>query len=173
MATSAVIRSIQPGDVLSGLSTGGDPDIKPLKTFLRRHAANYHVTNVAKTYAAFLPANPKKAVGYITLVCGEIATDPQLSNGDGFPYDHYPAVKIARLAVNSDLRGSGIGYQLTLLALGIVKEEICPRVGCRFVVLDAKQASIPFYVRQGFVLLDTPDNLKREHPVMFLDLNKH
>ena len=89
------------------------------------------------------------------------------------PYPHYPAVKIARLAVNKELRGAGIGYQLTVLAIGIIKTQICPHVGCRFIVLDAKQNSIDFYKRQGFTLLDSEENKAREHPIMFLDMTKH
>ena len=172
-ATAFNIRPIKPGvDVLSGLSLG-DASHQPLKTFLRKHAAKYHQNNYAKTYGAFLDTNPNKAVGYVTLVCGEIAANPKLEGGDDFPYPHYPAVKIARLAVHKDLRGAGIGYQLTVLAIGIIKTQICPHVGCRFIVLDAKQNSMDFYKRQGFTLLDSDENKTREHPIMFLDMTKH
>ncbi|MFO1083203.1 MAG: GNAT family N-acetyltransferase [Reyranellaceae bacterium] len=174
MGDEVTIRPIKPGDRLSGLSLGVT-EFQPLKTFLRRDAAKYHAANLAKTYGAFLSSRPDNAVGYVTLVCGEIGTDARLRTVETteFTYDHYPALEIARLAVNKALQGQGIGRRLTRLALGIAKEEICPRVGCRFVTLDAKKLSIEFYRKEGFVLLDTEDNLAREHPVMFFDLNHH
>lgn len=173
MADGVTIRQIKPGDRLSGLSLG-HKDFVPLKIFLKRDAIKFHDSNLAKTYGAFLSGKPDDAVGYITLVCGEVATEDVAARDDThFTYKHFPALKIARLAVNADLRGSGLGRRLTELALGIAKNEICPRVGCRFVTLDAKQASIDFYKKVGFHLLDTEDNRKRDHPVMFFDLNHH
>jgi GNAT superfamily N-acetyltransferase len=145
---------------------------QPLKTFLKRDAARYHDSNLAKTYGAFLADAPAKAIGYVTLVCGEIATeDAEASDTAPFTYPHYPALKIARLAVDKSLQGSGLGRRLTRLAIGIAKDEICPRVGCRFVTLDSKKGSIEFYKKQGFRLLDTTQNMKRDYPVMFFDLS--
>jgi predicted GNAT family N-acyltransferase len=89
-----------------------------------------------------------------------------------FPTPNYPAVKIARSAVSADLRRSGIGRKLTRLALGLVKSEISTRVGWRFIVLDAKQTSVQLYLSEGFTFLDTTENRARNHPIMFLDLNK-
>lgn len=57
-------------------------------------------------------------------------------------------------------------------AVGTAKDVICPAVGCRFVVVDAKKQSIGFYEKCGFTLLDTDDNRSRQSPVMFLDLHK-
>lgn len=90
-----------------------------------------------------------------------------------YNYDHYPAIKIARLAVDRRYARIGIGKTLVELGLAIVVEEICPRVGCRFVVVDAKRESVSFYERKcGFTALDTPANLSSERPVMFLDVHK-
>lgn len=172
MAAAYSIRQIEPGDILSGLSLG-DAAFQPLKTFLQRHAANYHKADLGKTYGAFLDEQPTKAIGYVTLVCGEIAAFEELKAEEDFPYLQFPALKIARLAVDRRHRTAGIGYQLVLLAIGVAKAEISPRVGCRFVVVDSKRQSVEFYRRQGFTLLDTADNRARETPIMFLDLNKH
>jgi GNAT superfamily N-acetyltransferase len=172
-AIEVTARCIEPGDKLSGLSLGL-PEHQPLKTFLKRDAAKYHAANLARTYGIFLAGEPKKALGYVTLVCGEIATDPQLTTEEAdFSYSHYPALKIARLAVDKSLQGQGVGAYLTRMSIGIAKNEICPRVGCRFVTLDAKKGSVEFYRKQGFTLLDTKENNARAYPVMFLDLNKH
>jgi predicted N-acetyltransferase YhbS len=169
------IKQIEPGDKLTGLSLG-NPAFTPLKTFLQRHAHKYETQSLARTYAAFT-AEPKKVVAYITLVCGEIVTgdsyqdlllDPELD----FNYRHYPAVKIARLAVGQKYQKGGLGRTLVNLALGQAKSIICPTVGCRFVVVDSKQESLIFYERCGFTMLDTDENRRRAAPVMWIDLNR-
>jgi ribosomal protein S18 acetylase RimI-like enzyme len=168
-------RQIAPGDKLTGLSLGSS-EFTSLKTYLRRDAALHHNHDLAKTYAAFLTGDQPKLVGYITLVCGQIESEraqAELGPNVQYRYDHYPAIKIARLAVDHRYGGRGIGRDLVRLALGIILDEICPRVGCRFVVVDAKQSAVRFYDRTcGFTLLDTPENRASERPVMFLDLHK-
>lgn len=167
------IKQIEPGDKLSGLSLG-DPAFTPLKTFLRKHARKYEDNNLARTYAAFAG---ERLYGYITLVCGEVVVDgdgPALAEAPGvdYPYSHFPAIKIARLAVDSGLRNSGLGRNLVQIALGVAKRVICPAVGCRFVMVDSKQSAVPFYTRCGFTTLDSPENRDRDEPVMFVDLNR-
>jgi len=39
-------------------------------------------------------------------------------------------------------------------------------VGCRFVVVDAKQSAVKFYERLVFTLLDTTANKASDQPVM-------
>jgi hypothetical protein len=58
------------------------------------------------------------------------------------------------------------------LALGIAKREVCPSVGCRFVMVDSKKGSVKFYERCGFTMLNTASNRGRTEPVMYVDLGK-
>lgn len=164
------LRPLDPDDRVTGLKLG-DAAFTPLKTFFQKRAKSFHENDLAKTYV--VATNVPKIVGYITLVSGEIATDEPLVEGDiGFEYSSYPAVKIARLAVHVDYAGSGIGRSMVEFALGSVKSIVCPAVGCRFVVVDAKKQSVGFYRRCGFTLLDTPDNAARPEPIMFVDLTR-
>lgn len=169
------IRHIEPGDRLTGLSLG-EAEFAPLKTFLQRHAHAYEAQNLARTYGAF-DAESGRIVGYVALVCGEVVLDDgdaRLVQEPGlkYLYDHYPAVKIARLAVDRRVGGRGLGRQLVNLALGLAKGIVSPAVGCRFVIVDAKKGAVRFYERCGFTLLDTAANKERDEPVLFLDLNK-
>ena len=169
------IKQIEPGDKLTGLSLG-NPAFTPLKTFLQRHAHKYETQSLARTYAAFT-GDPQKVVAYVTLVCGEIVTDDSdtdllLDPEVDFNYRHYPAVKIARLAVGQKFQKAGLGKALVNLALGQAKRIVCPTVGCRFVVVDSKQESLEFYGRCGFTMLDTEENRRRAAPVMWIDLNR-
>lgn len=169
-------RQIEAGDKLTGLSLGNDA-FTPLKTYLQKHAKKYQAQNLARTYAAFRQVPIGKVVGYITLVCGEIA----ISENDGglladndveFHHRQYPAIKIARLAIDRRVQGKGLGSQFVQIALGVTKDTISPVVGCRFVVVDSKKESVSFYKKQGFTILDTEANKQRAAPVMFVDLHK-
>lgn len=170
-----VIRAIQAGDRLSGLSLG-DAAFTPLKIFLQKQAAAYEKAHLARTYGAFHPTTGK-ILAYITLVCGEVNVgkdDKAPIDDDGLKYKYlqYPAVKIARLAVDNSQRSAGLGSAMVELALGIAKEVICPAVGCRFMMVDSKRASVGFYERCGFTRLDSGANRDRAEPVMFIDLSK-
>lgn len=170
-AAELELRPIEPGDRLTGLSIG-DPEFQALKRFIQQHAKRYHDNNLARTYGLF--SDTPKLVGYITLVCGEVETSGIAQVGDelGYRYPHFPALKIARLLIDARLRGQDWGRQLVQFAVGTAKGVICPVAGCRFVVVDAKKASVGFYERCGFTMLDTADNRQRAAPVMFLDLAK-
>lgn len=137
------IRKIRPGDRLTGLRLG-DEKFTPLKTFLQRHASSYERQSLSRTYAAFNLAENDRIAGYIAAVCGEVV----ISDGDAalvadeglhYLYHQYPAVKIARLAVDQRARGRGIGEGLVNICLGIASELVAPNVGCRFVMVDSKK----------------------------------
>jgi len=166
------LRAIESGDKVTGLSLG-DAKYTPLKTFLQKHAKKYSDQLLAKSYGVF---RGPKIVAYITLVCGEIASEDDSAMADTgdaeYNYKHYPAVKIARLAVDKKLQKAGIGAELINFALGIAKQDISAIVGCKFVVVDAKAESVEFYEKRGFRLLDTEANKARSEPIMFIDLTK-
>lgn len=172
--TELELKQLQPGDRVTGLSLG-DQMFTPLKTFLQKQAKTYEAQSLARTYIAYERNGVTHPVAFITIVCGEVETTAEhslLDDGVDYRYRGYPAVKLARLAVDSRYRETGVGRILVDLVLGIVKSVVCPSVGCRFMVVDSKQQSIRFYERCGFTLLDTADNRARPEPVMFIDLHK-
>ena len=167
-----IVRQIEASDRLTGLSLGEEKYL-PLKIFLQRHAKTYHNQDLGRTYGIF---SGKKIIAYITLVCGEIVLEGNAQLLDEpdlhYKYKSYPAIKIARLAVDSRRRGENFGALLVQLALGTAKEIICPSVGCRFVAVNFKRDALNFYRKLGFTVLDTADNRKRDEPVLFVDLHK-
>lgn len=170
------LRAITASDNFDKISCG-DQKFLALKVFLQKNAYYYEESCLARTYGVFDQSTGLIA-GYITLVCSEIdlGEDATLHPGsiaearERYPYTNYPAVKIARLLVDGKSRGQDLGTQLLDLAFGIATEEIGPRIGCRFLVVDSKPDAVSFYQKQGFTLLDTDENKARESPVMFVDL---
>lgn len=167
------LRLLEPADSVSGFSLG-DPSLTPLKTFLRKDAQKFHKNGLGRTWCfTSTSTTTPKVVAYITLVCGEIAVDGNVNAEDiTYNYSHFPAVKIARLAVDKRYSGQGLGSQLVNLALAIVKEDVIPNIGCRFIVVDSKKNSVKFYEKKGFTLLDTQANRNRDNPLLFIDLIK-
>ncbi|GAA4108961.1 GNAT family N-acetyltransferase [Aminobacter aganoensis] len=170
-----VIRSIEPGDNLPGFVLAGKTN-RPLKSFLRKEAIPYENFSLARTWVAALAGSPD-LLGFITIVSGEVSVQKTaVPNDDGtrkFRYPYYPAIKVARLAVDDRHGGKKLGLALVDFALGVAKAQICPMVGCRFAIVDSKTQSIGFYEKCGFTLLDTPENRGLEHPFMYLDLHWH
>lgn len=165
-----IIRPIEADDGCGAFKTG-DACFLPLKTFLQNQAKEFQATQIARTYVAVRADQQGQIIAYITLICSEIDVRAGYELRDSQHaqrYDSLPAVKIARLAVDCRYRSLGIGESLIATAC----DEIAPHVGCRFLVTDAKQASVSFYSRMGFTLLDTPANRGAELPVMFVDLAK-
>ncbi|MBR4792742.1 MAG: GNAT family N-acetyltransferase [Bacteroidaceae bacterium] len=78
----------------------------------------------------------------------------------------YPAVKIGRLGVSSQLKGKSIGS----LLLYFIKNYfiINNKTGCRFITVDAYSNAVPFYLKNGFVPLnDDADDSTR---LLYYDL---
>lgn len=168
------LRPIRPDDSVTGLSLGR-AELTPLKTFLHRQSINFHQSNIAKTYVLVPLQDTPRVWGYITLMCSQITLDGAHSIEDcqaACKYENLPAVKIARMAVDRQIQGRRYGRALVELAVSIALDEIMPKIGCRFLIVDAKPGAVEFYERTGFTLLDTEKNRSSQHPLMFMDLHK-
>lgn len=174
LSSALSIRAIEQTDRVNAFSAGSQEHL-PLKNFLRNQAIEFHFSNIVKTYVAVDDEN--RVWGYTSLMCSDIELEDVYEVEDceaANCYETLPAVKIARLAVDSKLRGKGLGTNLIEFSIAIAKDLIMPNVGCRFLVVDAKQDAVSFYRDYiGFTLLDTEDNGNTEHPVMFIDLQKN
>ncbi len=164
------LRKLEASDTVQNFKTGNSSFL-PLKTFLQKQAKQFQQSSIAQTYVAI--TGDKRVIGFVTLTCSEIdlqngydVADCSQANG----YEFLPAVKIARLAVDTRYRGCGIGSILLDYSIALIRDRIVENVGCRFVVTDAKSEAVRFYEKQGFVLLDSEGNQSTEHRLMFLDL---
>jgi predicted N-acetyltransferase YhbS len=166
-------RELHPDDVCTSLRLG-DAAFTPLKTFLRKEAKRLHQAHLARTYVV-VEKDGNRILGYATTLCTQISTE---QFGDTLPikdfrYKDYPAVKLARLAVDVSLQGQGVGGQLLDLVMGLISEQVMPHIGCRFLVVDSKVTSVNFYTRKGFVTVGSVSQGEQGHTTMVIDLNRN
>ena len=84
-----------------------------------------------------------------------------------------PILRLARLAVDRNAQGKGVGEHLmrTVFSVAI---ELREKLGCVGVVVDAKRGAENYYSRYGFVKLEVIEGALEERPApkpMFLSLS--
>lgn len=138
-------EALDPQRHLTAHFTSGEPD---LDTWLRDHAAPAQARRVARTFVWH--QDDDVVVGYYALA-GHLLLREELptSVGRGSP-TQAPAVLLARLALDSELQGRGLGGALLADALQRVVAATA-LVAARFVVVDAQQErAATFYEHHGF-----------------------
>jgi hypothetical protein len=83
---------------------------------------------------------------------------------------HFPAVKIARLAVENGLEKKGLGRAIVVFIQ--VFFLLRNKTGCRFLTVDSYPDSIGFYEKVGFrKVAKKPEDVEtNDHVLMYLDL---
>lgn len=138
-----------------------------LNEFLKEDALKNQMELISKTYFCY---HSDKLIGYITFATDILKAEEMRKEEhiEGVPYKEYPAIKIARLAVDKEYEGRGVGTFLLKVAVGKAY-DISERVGCRFITVDSKQESIGFYQKSGgFKLVKGCE--KKTYPTMYLDI---
>lgn len=124
----------------------------------------------------FVRGEAKRLAGYITLLADSLAVERPLLEGEDVRYRTFPAVKIGLLAV--DGRAKGLGTELMRWAFRYVASELCPRLGARFMKVDAlydpdsDYDTSKFYERFGFMFADGEGRRVEGQPfrTMYFDL---
>ena len=88
-------------------------------------------------------------VGYVTLAMSSISALRLESAEENVALKFYPCLFIGRLGVSNDWRHKGIGKYLTEWATGLAL-ELSEEIGCRYIVLEAKESKVDFYCSCGF-----------------------
>jgi len=146
-----------------------------LNNFLMEDAKNYSADLMAVTYL-FIDKQKQQTVAYFSLLNDKVAYDPQQK---GFwnrinrliPNNKrrrsYPSAKIGRLAVAKGYEREGLGSQILEYVKYFMVTE--PKLGCRFLTVDAYAKATDFYRKnkfEYFTVLDTLDKTR----LMYFDL---
>jgi GNAT superfamily N-acetyltransferase len=137
-----------------------------LNDFLINDALISQDVLISRTYLCY---HRTALVGFLTLVTDTIEVKlVEAPDGvDGYQYSKYPCIKIARIAVDREYAGKGIGRFLLLWAVGTVY-RVSRVVGCRYITVDAKKESVRFYEKNGFRIIKRYS--ERNFPPMYLNM---
>ncbi|ABE52446.1 GNAT family N-acetyltransferase [Methanococcoides burtonii] len=143
-----------------------DSENAELNGFLIEDALDDQEQMVSATFVCY---HEDYLVGYFTLTTDTLEV-VAVGDGDGvdeFEYAKYPALKLARLAVDMDYACKGIGRHLLTTAIGLAL-DVSKTAGCRYLTVDSKSCSIGFYKRNTFILVEKYKN--RETPKLYLNM---
>lgn len=167
MAKAVELRPLARDDDRGGFSCG-QPD---LDRFFEHYAGqNQFKLHLAVTYVAVVEG---RIVGFATVSpCSiERASVPSARARKRLPSYPLPALRLARLGVDTRAQGLGIGRALLRHVLRLALEQR-DRLGCVGVVTDAKPEAARFYEGLGFEALEgVREGLLPSEPVpMFLGI---
>lgn len=132
-----------------------DCKIDVLNEFLSKYAQKNDKLGIGKTFIALNQQD--KIVGYFTLATAQVAYQEIPDDYRGkLPKYPIPALRIARLAVDKELEGKGVGKWL--LAQAFIKIiQVADVTGIYFIIVDAKETSKSFYEQYGFIKFKDED----------------
>jgi GNAT superfamily N-acetyltransferase len=138
------IRRLRASDPVEGFNSGD----AGLDRYLRSYAIhNQQVLGIGVTYV--VPTDDDIG-GFVTLVAASIRRDDvPASISDAYPLYPLPALRLARLAVDSRLQGAGLGGALLVFAHQVAS-VMRSSVGCAALIVDALPSAVSYYERLGF-----------------------
>jgi GNAT superfamily N-acetyltransferase len=120
-----------------------------LNRFIKLHALPGQRAGISQTYVA---AQGQDIAGYHTLVVGHVAYDDAPERlAKGLPRHPVPVIILARLAVDQNWQGKGLGAALVVDAMRRILQA-AEIAGVRAMVVHAKDEAVQqFYEHLGFV----------------------
>lgn len=161
------IRALRETDDRTQFKSG-NPD---LDRFFHRFAGqNQFKHHIGVTYVA---TDGDRILGFATVSSGHIEIENlTVAMRKRLPAYPLPVLRLARLAVDRENRGQGLGRELLRFVLRLAA-RMAEDFGCVGVVVDAKEEAIEFYASYAFVPLDAVEgqSAARPQPVpMFLPM---
>lgn len=162
------VRLLGEADDRSSFQSGDEQ----LDLFFRRYAGqNQFRHHIGTTYVA---VEDSAILGLATVTVGHVEIEDLPSSlRKKLPDYPLPILRLARLAVEQNAQGKGVGDHLirTVFSVAI---ELREKLGCVGVVVDAKLGAENYYLRYGFVALEVIEGVLEERPSpkpMFLPLS--
>ena len=140
----------------------GDED---LNDFILNDASLYYKSRLATSYI-LENQETGEIIGYFSIAHDRISLTDFPSNSaynrfrkqfftHGKMFKSYPAIKICRLATNTNYHAQGIGSMIINMIISSYQRD--NKAGCRFVTVDAYADALPFYYNHGFLPLSKED----------------
>lgn len=125
--------------------------VRALDEYLARFARQNHESGVAKTFVAVGSDSPRRVLGYYSISAGAIERENlPVQAAKRFPSFPIPVARLARLAVDQDWQGRGLGEDLLMDALHRVLRA-SRDIGIVAMLIDAKdEKARRFYGRYEF-----------------------
>lgn len=147
-------RPLKSKDPVSGFDCG----VEELNRYLQKHAFQTQAGDGARTYVSFSQID---IAGYYTLAYGSVEFEKAPGRvTKGLAHHPVPVMLLARLAVDKQFSGKGLGTELLRDALlrTLAAADIA---GLRAIIVDAKNNEAKrFYEKFGFeAFLDNPSRL--------------
>ena len=149
---------------------GNDPE--NVQQFIRKYALKHQERNLGITRLILLEGNP---IGYFTISTSNIQKDK--INERIRPFTRttriFPAMIVEYFGVDKKRRRGGIGSKVLKWIVGFGRKNIATKLGCRYVILYAKQAT-QFYLKNGFQFSEIKnDNNIASFFLMYRDLSRN
>lgn len=161
------VRRLRPTDDRSSFRSG---DIELDRFFQRYAGQNQFRHHVGTTYLA---VENGKVLGFVTVAPSQLEIDAlPRSKARRLPAYPLPVLRLARLAVDQQAQGQGVGL-LLLKAVFVLCRGMADAFGCVGVLVDAKPGAVGFYQKYGFFELTTTKGELGDRPrprPMFLEL---
>lgn len=135
--------------------------VPALDEYLVRFARQNHESGIAKTFVAVGPDSPRRVLGYYSISAGAIERENlPVRAVKRFPNFPIPVARLARLAVDREFQGRGLGEDLMMDSLNRVLRA-SGDIGIVAMLIDAKdEKARRFYARYEFESLpDQPFTL--------------
>lgn len=165
------IRILQPSDERESFKCG-DADLD--RFFTKYAGQNQFKHHIGTSYVALDDAKGS-VVGYVTVSAASIEIDALPATlKKRLPIYPLPVLRLARLAVDRDAQGQGIGSALLRYVFKLAL-RMSEGFGCIGVVVDAKPSAVAFYEGYGFAPLEIIQGESSARPLptaMFLSLGE-
>ena len=146
--------------------------------FLKEEAQNFENLNISRTHLLIDKIN-ECILAYMSLVTDSVQltkNEKELLELGLIPFSTFPAMKIGKLAVDSEakMKYHGIGSLMLRLARGFTSNLNDNGIACRFLTIDADVENNPnvteFYIKNGFVPNESLNNKNRLTISMRMDI---
>jgi predicted N-acetyltransferase YhbS len=139
--------------------------------FIQYAGQNQFKHHVGTTYIATIDEN--LIVGFVTVSASQIEVQNlPVAKIKRLPNYPLPVLRLARLAIQQDFQGTGVGSTL-LRAVFALTHQMARDYGCVGILVDAKSEAVEYYKRFGFFELSTLRGELGDRPapaIMFLEL---